>query len=61
LKRAFLHIGPSGKSAGIADVVFATNNDAERAKVTYNNVELDGKKESLLLLLPTSYLLSLFV
>ncbi|KAI8879379.1 RNA-binding domain-containing protein [Backusella circina FSU 941] len=43
LKRAFLHIGPNGKSAGIADIVFASSNDAERAKVTYNNVELDGR------------------
>ncbi|KAI9009940.1 hypothetical protein CLU79DRAFT_774609 [Phycomyces nitens] len=43
VKRAFLHIAPTGKSAGIADVVFAQANDAERARVTYNNVELDGR------------------
>ncbi|CAO3693823.1 hypothetical protein G6F70_001695 [Rhizopus microsporus] len=43
LKRAFLHIGPNGKSAGIADVVFVNANDAERARVTYNNVQLDGR------------------
>ncbi|KAI8972998.1 hypothetical protein BDB01DRAFT_808306 [Pilobolus umbonatus] len=43
LRKAFLHIGPNGKSAGIADVVFVNANDAERAKTTYNNVELDGK------------------
>ncbi|KAI9248651.1 hypothetical protein BY458DRAFT_590607 [Sporodiniella umbellata] len=43
LKRAFLHIGPSGKSSGIADVVFVNANDAERARVTYNNVQLDGR------------------
>ena len=42
LKRAFLHIGPNGKSAGIADVVFQSSHDAERARNTYNNVELDG-------------------
>ncbi|KAI8386953.1 hypothetical protein BD560DRAFT_383335 [Blakeslea trispora] len=43
LKRAFLHIGPNGKSAGIADVVFQSSQDAERARNTYNNVELDGR------------------
>ncbi|KAI9475907.1 MAG: hypothetical protein EXX96DRAFT_609791 [Benjaminiella poitrasii] len=43
VKRAFLHIGPNGKSAGIADVVFQSSQDAERAKNTYNNVELDGR------------------
>ncbi|RCI03581.1 hypothetical protein CU098_011777 [Rhizopus stolonifer] len=43
LRRAFLHIGPNGKSAGIADVVFVNSNDAERARVTYNNVQLDGR------------------
>ncbi|KAI8075832.1 uncharacterized protein B0P05DRAFT_546580 [Gilbertella persicaria] len=43
LKRAFLHIGPNGKSAGIADVVFQSSHDAERARNTYNNVELDGR------------------
>ncbi|GAA5817416.1 hypothetical protein MFLAVUS_010962 [Mucor flavus] len=43
LKRAFLHIGPNGKSAGIADVVFANASDAEKARNTYNNVELDGR------------------
>lgn len=43
LKRAFLHIGPNGKSAGIADVVFVNASDAEKARNTYNNVELDGK------------------
>jgi THO complex subunit 4 len=43
LRRAFLHIGPNGKSAGVADVVFVNSNDAERARVTYNNVQLDGK------------------
>ncbi|KAG2195889.1 hypothetical protein INT47_002932 [Mucor saturninus] len=43
LKRAFLHIGPNGKSAGIADVVFVNGNDAEKARNTYNNVELDGR------------------
>ncbi|KAI9366202.1 hypothetical protein BD770DRAFT_375627 [Pilaira anomala] len=43
LKRAFLHIGPNGKSAGIADVVFVNPNDAEKARNTYNNVELDGR------------------
>ncbi|CEP18767.1 hypothetical protein [Parasitella parasitica] len=43
LKRAFLHIGPNGKSSGIADVVFVSSQDAERARNTYNNVELDGR------------------
>ncbi|KAG1381038.1 hypothetical protein G6F61_003522 [Rhizopus arrhizus] len=43
LRRAFLHIGPNGKSAGVADVVFVNSNDAERARVTYNNVQLDGR------------------
>lgn len=43
LKRAFLHIGPNGKSAGIADIVFQSGQDAEKARNTYNNVELDGK------------------
>lgn len=43
VKRAFLHIGPNGKSAGIADVVFHNNNDATRARTTYNNVELDNR------------------
>ncbi|CAO3650040.1 unnamed protein product [Mucor fragilis] len=43
LKRAFLHIGPNGKSAGVADVVFQSSHDAERARNTYNNVELDGR------------------
>lgn len=44
MRRAFLHIGPNGKSAGVADVVFVNSNDAERARVTYNNVQLDGKR-----------------
>lgn len=43
MNRAFLHISPNGQSAGIADVVFKSANDAERARNTYNNVELDGK------------------
>ncbi|KAI8639149.1 hypothetical protein BD408DRAFT_277586 [Parasitella parasitica] len=43
LKRAFLHIGPNGKSSGIADVVFTSSQDAEKARNTYNNVELDGR------------------
>ncbi|KAG0182126.1 hypothetical protein DFQ28_000756 [Apophysomyces sp. BC1034] len=43
LKRAFLHIAPSGKSSGVADIVFVRPNDAERARATYNNVELDGR------------------
>ncbi|CAO0789952.1 unnamed protein product [Mucor circinelloides] len=47
LKRAFLHIGPNGKSAGIADVVFQSSQDAERARNTYNNVELDGNYDLL--------------
>ncbi|KAI8975420.1 hypothetical protein BDF20DRAFT_995074 [Mycotypha africana] len=43
LKRAFLHIAPNGKSSGVADVVFVHGKDAERARNTYNNVELDGR------------------
>ncbi|KAL1928534.1 hypothetical protein VTP01DRAFT_2890 [Rhizomucor pusillus] len=43
LKRAFLHLSPSGGSAGVADVVFVHPNDAERALAQYNNVELDGR------------------
>ena len=43
LKRAFLHLAPSGGSAGVADIVFNNPHDAERALASYNNVELDGK------------------
>ncbi|KAL0079016.1 hypothetical protein F4703DRAFT_1219906 [Phycomyces blakesleeanus] len=43
VKRAFLHIGPTGRSAGIADIVFSQASDAERARITYNSVELDGR------------------
>lgn len=43
VKRAFLHLGPSGGSAGVADIVFSYPPDAERALASYNNVELDGK------------------
>ncbi|KAI7857305.1 hypothetical protein BDC45DRAFT_500887 [Circinella umbellata] len=43
LKRAFLHLAPSGGSAGVADIVFSNPNDAERALTSYNNVELDGR------------------
>ncbi|KAI9300593.1 hypothetical protein BJ944DRAFT_244056, partial [Cunninghamella echinulata] len=43
VKRAFLHIAPTGKSAGVADIVFAHPNDAERAKNAYNNVDLDHR------------------
>ncbi|KAI8368316.1 uncharacterized protein BYT42DRAFT_586133 [Radiomyces spectabilis] len=43
LKRAFLHLAPSGKSSGVADVIFVRSNDADRARTTYNNVELDGR------------------
>ncbi|KAI8137747.1 hypothetical protein BJV82DRAFT_633870 [Fennellomyces sp. T-0311] len=43
LKRAFLHLGPSGGSAGVADIVFSNPHDAERALASYNNVELDGR------------------
>ena len=45
LKRAFLHLGPTGGSAGVADVVFSNPHDAEWALASYNNVELDGKLE----------------
>ncbi|KAJ8662203.1 hypothetical protein O0I10_001896 [Lichtheimia ornata] len=43
VKRAFLHLGPSGGSAGVADIVFSYPPDAERALASYNNVELDGR------------------
>ncbi|ORZ19891.1 hypothetical protein BCR42DRAFT_410742 [Absidia repens] len=43
VKRAFLHLGPDGKSSGVADIVYAQANDAERARNTYNNIELDGR------------------
>ncbi|KAI8092878.1 uncharacterized protein BX664DRAFT_96430 [Halteromyces radiatus] len=43
VKRAFLHLAPSGKSSGVADIVFVQANDAERARNTYNNIELDGR------------------
>ncbi|KAI8338392.1 hypothetical protein BC941DRAFT_422783 [Chlamydoabsidia padenii] len=43
VKRAFLHLAPTGKSSGVADIVYAQSNDAERAKNTYNNVQLDGR------------------
>jgi THO complex subunit 4 len=44
VKRAFLHLAPTGKSSGVADIVYSQANDADRAKNTYNNVELDGKE-----------------
>ncbi|CAO3621740.1 unnamed protein product [Cunninghamella blakesleeana] len=43
VKRAFLHIGPDGRSAGIADIVFTRAIDAERAKNAYNGVDLDKR------------------
>lgn len=43
VKRAYIHLAPTGKSSGVADVVYARANDAERARNTYNNVELDGR------------------
>ncbi|KAL0087979.1 hypothetical protein J3Q64DRAFT_1735486 [Phycomyces blakesleeanus] len=43
LKRAFLRLDPSGKSSGVADVVFINQSDGERAMTAYNNVELDAR------------------
>ncbi|ORZ09606.1 hypothetical protein BCR42DRAFT_423753 [Absidia repens] len=43
VKRAFIHLAPTGKSSGVADIVYAQANDAERARNTYNNVQLDGR------------------
>ncbi|KAI8340788.1 hypothetical protein BC941DRAFT_418184 [Chlamydoabsidia padenii] len=43
VKRAFLHLAPTGKSSGVADIVYTNANDAERARNSYNNVELDGR------------------
>ncbi|KAI7869667.1 hypothetical protein BDF14DRAFT_1779346 [Spinellus fusiger] len=43
LKRAFLHLAPTGKSSGVADIIFANSGDAERAIKAYNNVELDER------------------
>jgi hypothetical protein len=41
VRKAFIHLGPSGKSTGVADVIFDNNRDAERALASYNNIELD--------------------
>ncbi|KAI9494620.1 hypothetical protein BDB00DRAFT_817553 [Zychaea mexicana] len=43
LKRAYLHLAPSGGSSGVADIVYMHPQDAERASASYNNVELDGR------------------
>jgi THO complex subunit 4 len=41
VRKAFIHLGPTGKSTGVADVIFDNNRDADRALTTYNNIELD--------------------
>lgn len=41
VRKAFIHLGPTGKSTGVADVIFENNRDADRALTTYNNIELD--------------------
>jgi THO complex subunit 4 len=41
VRKAFIHLGPSGKSTGVADVIFDNNRDADKALTSYNNIELD--------------------
>jgi len=43
VRKAFIHLGPTGKSTGVADVIFENNRDADRALTTYNNIELDRR------------------
>jgi hypothetical protein len=43
VKKAFIHLGPTGKSTGVADIIYDGPRDAEKALNTYNNIELDRK------------------
>ncbi|CAO3682215.1 unnamed protein product [Umbelopsis vinacea] len=43
VRKAFIHLGPTGKSTGVADVIFDNSRDADRALTTYNNIELDHR------------------
>jgi len=43
VRKSFIHLGPTGKSTGIADVIFDNGRDADRALATYNNIELDRR------------------
>jgi THO complex subunit 4 len=55
VRKAFIHLGPTGKSTGVADVIFDNSRDADRALTTYNNIELD-RTFSLLFLLRMNYI-----
>ncbi|KAJ2956501.1 hypothetical protein NQZ79_g7685 [Umbelopsis isabellina] len=41
VKKAFIHLGPTGKSTGVADIIYDSPRDAEKALNAYNNIELD--------------------
>ncbi|CAM0138305.1 unnamed protein product [Umbelopsis sp. WA50703] len=43
VKKAFIHLGPTGKSTGVADIIYDGPRDAEKALNTYNNIELDQR------------------
>ncbi|KAI8582025.1 hypothetical protein K450DRAFT_230473 [Umbelopsis ramanniana AG] len=43
VRKAFIHLGPSGKSTGVADVIFDNNRDADKALASYNDIELDRR------------------